>query len=604
MIKTLALDAWRAFEHLELAFEPGTTFVTARNSVGKTSVVQGIEWALFGDLSSVDAGAAIRKGAASASAHIELVLPDDRTAAIRRTIGARRSSFAATVDGEPTSEEEVRSILSAAYGARTDDLARLTVVPAGLLLDYGKEQFHLRRHLYRLFGIDGLEAAGPVVERVRRRVAAELRKVRDIRTASAAELDALAQEVEAAEAAASAAREGADAASRRLEELRRARQLSLAAAEHTNRVAARAAQLEIHAARLADLLRRAVGPETVEAMLVEAQADADARAEQLIHRRAEIDGRLAAASAARDQLHRAGADCPICRRPLGPDDIAAAEATHEYEVALLRAEREQLTVELDAVQARRRDLADLDRALRALPDPGPPPPPAPGDPAVLAGEAQAAEETYRMAAEAVGHATATASMLKSRLAEERTRLAEQQAAVSLHAQEAVLTATADAFQTVSSRVIEQQIDPLAREVARRWKMVFGGRRAGLTLDTEGRLFLERGGHEIGFSDMSAGERAVALITTRLLVLSATTRDAFVCFDEPLEQLDPLNRRVVALALAQASGSGVRQVIATTFEDGLARRLAGAMPNVHVLTVTIDDADPDGVPTPERQPDGR
>ena len=592
MIKTLSLDAWRAFEHLELTLEPGTTFLTARNGVGKTSVVQGIEWALFGDLSSVDAATAIRKGATSASANIELVLPDERTIVISRTAGARRGSFAAAVDGKRATEEEVRSIISAAYGASMDDLARLTVVPAGVLLDYSKEQFHLRRHLGRLFGIDGLEAAGPIVERVRKRVAADLRNVRDIRTATAAELEALAGDLEAAQVTVSTAREQADIAAERRDALRQALQQSLAAAAHADRLAARAAQLELHASRLGELLGQAIGPETVEAALLDAQLHADARAEELIRRRAEIDGRLSAAAAARDQLHQAGADCPICRRPLGPDDIAAAEATHEQEVALLGAERQQIAAELDAVQARRRDLAHLDRALRTVQDPGPPPPSVPGDPAALAGKAEAAEETYRIAAEAVGHATATVSTLKSRLAEERTRLAEQQAAVNLYAQEAILTAAADAFQVVTSRVMEQQIDPLAREVAHRWKMVFGGRRAGLTLDADGRLFLERDGHEIGFQDMSAGERAVALITTRLLVLSATTRDAFVCFDEPLEQLDPLNRRVVALALAQASGSGVRQVIATTFEDGLARRLAAAIPDVHVETVTVDDAGPD------------
>jgi DNA repair exonuclease SbcCD ATPase subunit len=593
MIKALSLDAWRAFEHLELTLEPGTTFLTARNGVGKTSVVQGLEWALFGDLSSVDVAAAIRKGATSTSAYIELVLPDDRTIVITRTAGARRSSFAAAVDGTRATEDEVRAIISAAYGASIDDLARLTVVPQGLLLDYSKEQFHLRRHLGRLFGIDGLEAAGPVIERVRKRVAADVRNVRDIRTATAAELEALARDLEAAQVAVRTAREQADAAAERRHTLRQALQQSLAVAAHSERVAARAAQLKLHASRLGKLLDRSIDPETVEAALVDARLQGDAQAEDLIRRRAEIEGRLSAASAAREQLHQAGADCPICRRPLGPDDIAAAAATHEQEVALLEAERQHITVELDAVQARRRELADLDRALRAVQDPGPPPPPAPGDAAALAREAEAAEETYRVTAEAVGHATATVSTLQSRLTDERSRLAEQQAAVNLYAQEAILTAAADAFQVVTSRVMEQQIDPLAREVAHRWKMVFGGRRAGLTLDADGRLFLERGGHEIGFQDMSAGERAVALITTRLLVLSATTRDAFVCFDEPLEQLDPLNRRVVALALAQASGSGVRQVIATTFEDGLARRLAAAIPNVHVETVTVDDADPDG-----------
>lgn len=592
MIRSLTLEQWRAFDQLQLEFDPGTTFITAPNGVGKTSVIHGIEWAIFGDLANIDVASAIRRGADTATARIELLLPGERAVMITRSATARRRSIEATIDGRKASEEELRAAVAQAYGTPMDDLARLTVIPAGFLVDYAQEQFHLRRHLCRLFGIDHLESAVTAIEQARKAVAADLRRVRDVRTATAAELNALDEQATHAEAAAAAARSRVPAAKDLVSQLR-VQVLQIAAlSDYEARVAARRKALDRLCERLANVLGESVQATDVIDRVTQLREAAESNVEELMRQRAEVDGRLAAVAAAREQLHVAGADCPVCRRPLDSNDISTAEATHDAESSRLARQRDGLTVAIDAAQARRLTLADLDRAVRDLPDAGEPPPRIGGDPVDLVARRDAADAEYQKAAEAVGHADATASALRRQLAEERDRLAEQQVAVKLYAQDAILTAAADAFEVVTSRLLEQRIDPLAREVARRWKVVFGGRRAGLTLDPDGRLFLERSGHEIGFQDMSAGERSVALITARLLVLSATTRDAFVCFDEPLEQLDPQNRRVVALALAHASRTAVRQIITTTFEDALVRRLEMGVPNVHVKTVAVVDADPD------------
>lgn len=592
MIRSLTLEQWRAFEQLQLEFDAGTTFITAPNGVGKTSVMHGIEWAIFGELASVDVASAIRKGATGATATVELLLPGDRSVRVTRGASERRRSFEATIDDRKVNEDEFRAAVTAAYATPIDDLARLATIPAGVLVDYGKEQFHLRRHLCRLFGIDRLEAASPDIEQARKAVAAELRKVRDVRTATAAELDALAQEAADAEAAAAVARANVSAAQELAASLRAQMQNLQAVANYESRLAARGEALDRLGEQLSAVLDEVVEASTVVDRMQGLRDAAESAVEHLVREQAEIDGRLAAAAAAREQLHIGAADCPVCRRPLGKGDIANAEASHDAEAQRLAMRREEVTLELERAQERRRLVSNLDRAVRELPELGETPPTISGNRADLVARAESVEAQYREAAEAVGHADATASTLRRQLADERARLAEQQVAVRLYAKEAVLSAAADAFESVTSRLIEQRIDPLAREVARRWKVVFGGRRAGLTLDPDGRLFLERSGQEIGFQDMSAGERAVALITTRLLVLSATTREAFVCFDEPLEQLDPQNRRVVALALAHASGNAVRQVIATTFEDALVRRLEASLPHVHVKTVTVVDSDPD------------
>jgi ABC-type sulfate/molybdate transport systems ATPase subunit len=60
-------------------------------------------------------------------------------------------------------------------------------------------------------------------------------------------------------------------------------------------------------------------------------------------------------------------------------------------------------------------------------------------------------------------------------------------------------------------------------------------------------------------------------------------------DEPLEHLDPRLRKVVAGTLAKASsGTGLRQVIVTTYESELARRLMEDVPSASLIYVTTSD----------------
>lgn len=62
------------------------------------------------------------------------------------------------------------------------------------------------------------------------------------------------------------------------------------------------------------------------------------------------------------------------------------------------------------------------------------------------------------------------------------------------------------------------------------------------------------------------------MATRLLVLETCTKASFLWLDEPLEHLDPRNRRLAASLMA-AAGDHTRQLLVTTYEDQLARNLA-------------------------------
>jgi DNA repair exonuclease SbcCD ATPase subunit len=74
-----------------------------------------------------------------------------------------------------------------------------------------------------------------------------------------------------------------------------------------------------------------------------------------------------------------------------------------------------------------------------------------------------------------------------------------------------------------------------------------------------------------------------MLALRFLTVSASTTSPFMLLDEPMESLDPPNRRLVASVLTGADRP-VDQMIVTTYEEPLVRRLHAEMPDIkiHVL----------------------
>jgi hypothetical protein len=128
------------------------------------------------------------------------------------------------------------------------------------------------------------------------------------------------------------------------------------------------------------------------------------------------------------------------------------------------------------------------------------------------------------------------------------------------------------MRATANAILFERIDPLAVEVSDRWKRVFGERGSLRSLQHDGHLVLVRGVHEIPFTQFFSGDKVGALLVTRLLVLGASTRASFLWLDEPLGHLDPKNRRLTA-SLMTTAGKHVRQILVTTYEEALARRLA-------------------------------
>jgi DNA repair exonuclease SbcCD ATPase subunit len=590
MIRRLRIQGWRAFDDVTLELGEGLTFVVADNGVGKTSLVQAASWGLYGGLSQVDIRAARRIGSPLTRVDVEVELPDGRMLSVGREARDRGGDTVWTRLGEEELDDDgLAFALGEAFGASREFLSKTTLLPSDAVAD--DDAFHLQKHLRKVFGVEDLQRAAEAVRRLHTEAGAAARQLRQASRQAAADLSRLRSELAAAEAALTVADNARADARRALSlaegELRQARE---AAARREAVAAARQSFAELVAtarealgkgARLGRLATPADLAAKLEAAEVAAAEAVDA------HRReaAEVAGRLAAVEVAATALATAEAECPVCRRDLSPDDLVHAGEAHAQELADLLSRQLSLAAQVESAQALLTTLRALGRRASRLPDLSPV-----GDdgPDVTAASvaAQAGQAELDRLADRAAEARTRLVALTAQVAEEARIAEESEQAYRVHQREAVTNVAAEVMQAAADAIVTQRIDPLAAEISHRWKRVFG-ERGSLQLRPDGRLVLVRGIHEIPFSQFSSGEKVVALLATRLLVLGASTRASFLWLDEPLEHLDPRNRRITA-SLMSAAGQHVRQILVTTYEEALARRLASAA-SAHLRYVRSPEA---------------
>jgi DNA repair exonuclease SbcCD ATPase subunit len=593
MIRSLHVEGWRVFADLDLQLDDGVTFIVAENGVGKTSLVQAAAWGLYGQLSGVDARPARRVGSARTRVEIELQLPDGRGLIVARELNDRGESTRICLDGTVIDDPTMSRIIAEAYGASREFLSKTTVIPGDSVTNDATSSFQLREHLCKVFGVDELQDAARKLLQIHRDAETTAKQIRQRARRAETDLASLRADLVQAEERSSEADAVRDAARDTLAAL----QNRLSRAEATN--AARAAATEAWQA-FVDLLNEARphfgsiskgddvrSPAALAALLETTETAAAASVDELRREAATTTGRLAAIRAATDELHTAGAECPVCRRELSPEDVVRADQAHERDTASLLARERELNDLADAEGARLAVLRALSRRAARLADVRVPTEDHPIDIEALSLELDHARNALDQLTESAAEARVRRIRLVDQINDEESRAREAGAALLAHRREAVTSIAAEVMAASADKILSDRIDPLATAVAHRWKRVFG-ERGMLQLRSDGRLVLVRGVHEIPFGQFSSGEKVIALLATRLLVLGASTRASFIWLDEPLEHLDPKNRRLTASLMATA-GKHVRQILITTYEETLARRLAAS---AHAQLRYVRAASPD------------
>jgi len=577
VIRKLHLRGWRSFEEQSLEIGPGVTFVLAENGVGKTSLIEAAAWGVYGPLSGVDALAARRIGAGETSIEVEVELPDRRVLNIRRTVDAGGGTdVETTLGGDPVDAAKLDAVLAEAFGASADFLARTTTVPSSAVDDETVSAFALREHLSRVLGVDGLFRVADRLQQMHDQNEAEAKGYRTASRRATADLADLTDQLARADDQLAGLHEQRAALRNELEHAEEELWLARRNVEAGERAAAAHAafQQALTTARAGIAGPSVRDVRTIDDLvraLEDAERSALAAVDDLRQALAVVAGRLEAVTSAAAELNEASGDCPVCRRPLSGEDVEHARRSHDRDLAALDSDRAvgqaklaRASQHLDAVRgALRQSLA-----VPSLDDL-----PAAGSPDVDAAHAGVEEVRARHddVSEQVAAARVMHAALTERIAAERAAGTEREASLLVHRRAAVSRMAAVVARQAADQLLTERIDPLAAEVRSRWKRVFGDRGA-LQLGADGRLTLRRGVEDIPFEYLSSGEKVVALLAVRLLVLGSSTRASFLWLDEPLEHLDPRNRRLAA-SLMSAAGVQVRQVLVTTYEEDLARRLA-------------------------------
>ena len=585
MIRRLTLQNWRAYEHLELDFRPGATFVVAPNGVGKSSIVEGARFALFGFVPPAREGAARISRTGTTSATVEVELPSGRLLSVTRPYPAKpRGSTTPTVvlDGEAQPPESLEALVAEEYGADPAFLARLAMLQSSTVFSEAKG-LDLRDHLCRVFGVDGLLAAldqtkvlaagaKKAVESARRPAAA----IADDELAALAEVEARATELIAAADAERAEAEQALAGAREATEATARYDAWKAAADRYTAVATEVAN------EAAVLLGRAepFDATALPATLEQAESSAVEALDEIRRRRSQLAGRAEAVRAGLAELEGAEGSCPVCRRPLEPDDIDVARAGHERDLAALDAELASLDEPAAVLLVT--ELRRLRHRLVNEPVPGEAPPQPDPDQATTS-EAEAMERFEAAVATAAERRAILAEARRRREAGESARV-ELEAVTVAFERAATLEAAAAALEAARLRILTESVEPLEELLADNWQNLFVDR-PGVGLDGDGSVSRRIGSEVLQYEQFSDGEKMVTQLLLRVLVLRATTRLGFFWVDEPLEHLDPDARRALAVLLAQApEDPSFRQVLVTTYEEPLIRRLRGAIPNTHLVYV--------------------
>ena len=587
MIHQFRLRNWRSYEDLDLRLDPGTTFVVAPNGVGKTSLVYGLSWGVFGQHSGVDPRTCIRAGAESAEVQVEFELPDGRQFSVSRTV-KRRGAPTATyqMNGARLSEGSALTEMEQSLGTELSVAGRLSMMLGGGHIA-ASSTLSLESHLHHAFGVAHLLSAAETAQSVAREAEkarttfrATTRQRMENRAALESEITALEVQITHLH--------------QRGTELERVRDAAATQRSLVERHLALAGQLEQYEqqhsllmATIQGLLGRRVPADSKESIRSELRTELE-RSEHTIAEMTE--GAVTARSiitAAEQAVRLLDGDhvvCQTCMRSLPHEERASAIAAHRTQQAQAQAEIRRFEETLGARQTYARAVSRLLAQLEALQPPNFPA----GD--INVPTRAAADAMYQQASDdldehnrQLGGAQSRLESLKSQIASDDQIQLEERNLRLAYRREAAAFAGAKVLREAADHVIKSRIEPMAAEVRERWKHLFTNN--GLTFRPDGSITRVREGEELGWDTLSGGERTWARIVTHLIVMGTTTSLPFAWFDEPLEHLDPQLRHAVAATLATATqGGSPRQLLVTTYEHGIAQQLADDTDSASIIAI--------------------
>ena len=580
MITYLELRNWRAFDKVALHLNPGTSFIVAENGIGKTSILRGAAWATFGP-DHIDPVPELRgnRGATEAVGIVTIATSSGELEIerVHRVGRGARPSVSATLAGHEIPPHELPHTLARIFGANPSVAAQLGFVHQHALVSDRTLFTGVKGFLRHLTGVSRLDASRSALLKTQKALDRRAALLNKQAKARGIELHAL----EADREQTTAALDQAEVA------------LAEAHARHNTTSAAAALAEQWQAYRRAldnyseartqvhDAIAKVCGA----AQLAETLAELESASRDLNH--------LLAQTQATAELHRqlqaqleGEPVCSVCRQSIDDEQAQRAMSHHRNAIDTTARTSERLAGDLRITRARIQRLASLRGQLDDLIEPIPPENPEPATSETL--DAQASETALVAARSHVDGCRADLAAVTRTYSAAQSDSSAYDELVHARRLEAVAIATVDVLDRSIKHHVTTRIDPLSEALANGWGQFFTAE-GSLLLTDEGEIAMRLDDDStLAYPQLSGGQQALAILTLRLALIASATTLGTVWLDEPLEHLDPINRRRAANLLAQVSRDPLTpQVVATTYEEDLARRLAAQHDHIHLHYVRSD-----------------
>lgn len=605
MITYVEMINWRAFERREIELGPGINILTGLNGAGKTSVLEAISYALTGEAAMFNSKTRpklLRDPEKSATVNLVFEIGDAQYQ-VSRTQTPKSAGDAQLVrlpDGKvlAATHTGVTKQISKIIGVSDDFLRRIIYMAEGdvfqFLNDPPGEALELQ--IRQVLGLTQLDEFTQAVDKAEKQLKRRMGSVQEL----TADLDRLNIKHEASLKERLTAGEGVRTVL--LEQLEDNKEQVI----HLQRIQESAGRLQVLLLRFQEEMERL--PERWQGFQATSLADYARQVEQHIDETAR-NGQEFALAIARHEGEKQGYQktllvlepyenrsetlpCPVCQKPMtGPERQSVLAEIHTA-LSVLDQQIEQLRTE----QVRNEDhLRELKRQLGLL-----------GELRNLIVHGNITNLKPESSFEQIISAANKASEQKEYLGElERQRKEIQQRISKLQTEQAEFIAIQKrlhefgfqrpeevgetlvnmeirllsiraASQAVENTLVAQRnldLQCIYKQIAQLWGAFIGDEAWQVAFDADGMITLQNEiGRQFDLQQLSGGEKTALLIMLHTIISHHFSRSDFLMIDEPLEHLDPVNRRSLIRFLVQCYRRGIfKQAIVATFEESLIRK---------------------------------
>lgn len=605
MIIRVEMINWRAFERREIELGPGINFLTGLNGTGKTSVLEAISYALTGEAAMFNSKTRpklLRDPEKSATINLVFEV-EDAQYQVSRTQSPKAAGDAQLLrlsDDKvlATTHTGVTKQISKIMGVSDDFLRRIIYMAEGdvfqFLNDPPGEALELQ--IRQVLGLTQLDEFTLALTKAEKQLKHGMAAIQEL----TADLDRLNIADEAGLQEHLAAGEGVRTVL--LEQLEDNKEQVL----HLQRIQEEAGRLQALIARFQGEIERL--PEQWKGFQTTPLAEYSSQVAQRIDATAK-SGQEFALAVARHEGEKQGYQktllviepyenrsetlpCPVCQKPMtGPERQSVLAEIHTALIGL-----DQQIAALRTEQARNEDaLRELKRQLDLL-----------RELQNLIAHGNITDLKPDSSFEQIVSAANKASEKKEYLGElERQRREIQQRISKLQTDQAAFIAVQKrlndfgfqqpeevgetlvnmeirllslraASQAVENTLVvqrNQDLQCIYKQIAQLWGAFIGDDDWQVAIDAKGMVTLQNEmGRQFDLQQLSGGEKTALLIMLHTIIAHHFSRSNFLMIDEPLEHLDPINRRSLMHFLVQCYRRGIfKQAIVATFEESLIRK---------------------------------